>query len=232
MRLRTLPLVAGLAAPLALTGCVVSGGSRNGSAGSAVIVLVLPFLFFALVALAARRSGRRRTRRRAPEVSPRLLRAELTVLADDVLRLEPQVALKEEARNDYESAAHRYRVAQAALDQTDEPVDLDRVQRVVDEANWSMARARAIVEGNPAPAPPAALRRPGSAGEPAVDLDERDEPTYVGSPASFRSGWFGGTTGLFGGLLLGSMLGGLTGWVVEERSFDDSSGFGDGGDGW
>ena len=232
MRLRTLPLVAGLAAPLTLTGCVVSGGARNGTAGSAVIVLVLPFLFFALVALAARRSGRRRARRPAPEVSPRLLRAELTVLADDVLRLEPQVALNEEARNDYESAAHRYRVAQAALDQTDEPVDLDRVQRVVDEASWSMARAHAIVEGNPAPAPPAALRRPGSAGEPAIDLDERDEPTYVGSPASFRSGWFGGTTGLFGGLLLGSMLGGLTGWVVEGRSFDDSSGVGDGGDGW
>jgi hypothetical protein len=120
-----------------------------------------------------------------------MLRAELSVLADDVVRLEPQVALKEEARNDFEAATHRYRVAQAALDQADEPVDLGRVQRVVDEATWSMARARAILDGRPLPAPPTTLRRTGNGGEPAVDLDDDDQPVYVGSRAPYSAGWFG-----------------------------------------
>lgn len=145
-----------------------------------------------------------------------MLRAELSVLADDVLRLEPQVALREEARNDFEAATHRYRVAQAALDQTDDALDLGRVQRVVDEATWSMARARAILDGRPLPAPSSTLQRPGSHGEPAIELDDQDQPTYVGSRASFSSGWFGTGGGLFGGLLLGSMLGGFGSWVRED----------------
>jgi hypothetical protein len=40
---------------------------------------------------------------------------------------------------------------------------------------------------------------------------------YVDSPAAFRSGWFSGGGGLFGGLLFGSMLGGFGGgWIVHE----------------
>jgi hypothetical protein len=147
-----------------------------------------------------------------------VLRAELSVLADDVLRLEPQVVLNEEARDDFEAAAHRYRVAQAALDYAKEPVDLVRVQRVVDEANWAMSRARAILEGRPPPRPPDVLQHPGSRGEPAVGLDDEERPVYVDSPAAFRSGWFSAGGGLFGGLLLGSVLGGLGGgWIVHEH---------------
>ena len=143
-----------------------------------------------------------------------VLRAELSVLADDVIRLEPQVALNEKSRDDYEAATHRYRVAQAALDYAKEPVDLVRVQRVVDEANWSMARARAILEGRQPPEPPPPLQRPGPHGEPAVGVDDGHQPVYVDSPAAFRSGWFSAGGGLFGGLLLGSMLGGpaVAGW--------------------
>ena len=39
---------------------------------------------------------------------------------------------------------------------------------------------------------------------------------YVGSEASFRAGWFGVGGGMFGGLLLGTMLGGFGGWVENE----------------
>ena len=95
-------------------------------------------------------------------------------------------------------------------------VDLGRVQRVVDEATWSMARARAILDGRPLPAPPTTLRRTGNGGEPAVDLDDDDQPVYVGSRAPYSAGWFGVGSGLFGGLLMGSMLGGFGGWVVED----------------
>ena len=137
-----------------------------------------------------------------------------------MLRLEPQVAVCEAARNDYEAATHRYRVAQAALDHADDPVDLRRVQRVVDEATWSMARARATLEGRPPPEPSRTLRHRGPGGEPAVGLDERGEPVYVGSPATFSSGWFGGG-GFFGNLLLGSMVGGFGGWMVSETAYDE-----------
>ena len=154
-----------------------------------------------------------------------MIRAELSVLADDALRLETDVVLHEAARNDYESAVHRYRVAQAAVEQhaAGAQIDLARVQRVVDEALWSMSRAKAIIEGYPPPPPPSELQAPGSRGEPAVRIAEDDRPTYVGAPVSFRSGWFGGGGGLLGGLMLGSMLGGFGGWVVHESDDSDWS---------
>jgi hypothetical protein len=179
----------------------------------------------------ARRSRRRpqASRNALADDSPNtsMLRAELSVLADDVLRLEPQVAMHADARDDYESATHRYRVAQAALDQTEAPVDLVRVQRVVDEATYAMSRARARVDGREPPPPPPVLQQTGPRGEPAVELDEGRNPVYVGFPAPFRSGWFGVGGGLFGGLLLGSMFGGAADWgqtddgTYEDGSYDD-----------
>ena len=160
-----------------------------------------------------------------------VLRAELSVLADDVIRLEPQVALNDAARDDFETATHRYRVAQAALDYVKEPADLVHVHRVVDEATWSMSRAHAILEGRRLPSPPQSLRRPGPRGEPAVDVDERQRPVYVDSPAPFRSGWFAAGGGLLGELLLGG-FGSV--WVEDDDAGvveNDPSGT-DGGDGW
>jgi hypothetical protein len=219
-----------VAAAQLLTACVVAAGSSSSGSGggsSSFLFLFLPLALVLLMAGLARRRLRP-SRRRAGSLSERddttneqVLRAELSVLADDVIRLEPRVALNEKARDDYEAATHRYRVAQAALDYAKEPVDLMRVQRVVDEANWSISRARAILEGRRPPEPPAPLQRPGRLGEPAVGVDDGQQPVYVDSPAAFRSGWFGGGGGLFGGLLLGSMVGGLGGgWVVEQRVDD------------
>jgi hypothetical protein len=175
-----------------------------------LFVLLIPLLFFFFVFRLARRfrAGAspvpRRTTGRGPNLG--MLRAELSVLADDVLRFEPQIAMHPDARDDYDSATHRYKVAQAALDQSEADVDLVRVQRVVDEATYAMSRARSIVEGRTPPEPPPVLQQAGRRGEPAVELDERRNPVYVGSPAPFRTGWFGVGGGLFGGLLLGSMF--------------------------
>ena len=193
-----------------------------------MFMLAVPFVLFFLVLSVVRRV-RRRPRLASgpsPDGGPSLsmLRAELSVLADDVLRLEPQIALHTAARDDYESATHRYRVAQAALDQSEAAVDLVRVQRVVDEATYAMARARAVVEGRTPPAPPPVLQSSGPRGEPAVELDERLNPVYVGNAAPFRSGWFGAGGGLFGGLLLGSMFGGVGEWVQAEDTYLDDDG--------
>jgi hypothetical protein len=221
-----------------LTGCVVATSSQDGGSGFGFVLLLLPVFLFAVVAFALR--GRRRDRHDAeygagPVSRPSggMLRAELSVLADDILRLEPQVTLRPEARDDFDAATHRYRVAQAALETT-EPVDLVRVQRVVDEATWSMARARAMLDGRPVPAPPPTLQRPGSHGEPAVGLDDDDQPRYLSSSASFRSGWFGAGGGLIGGLLMGTMLGGFGGWVSEDDGYElDADGrTGDGDTEW
>ena len=96
-------------------------------------------------------------RARAEAADRELLRAELSVLADDVVRLEPEVLLHPEAQSDFDAAVNRYRAAQAALDAADEPIDLVRVRRVVDEARYSMDRARALLEGREPPLPPAHL---------------------------------------------------------------------------
>jgi hypothetical protein len=183
-----------------------------------------------------RRSRRRRAeaveRARAEEADRQLLRAEISVLADDVVRLEPEIQLHPDARADFEAAVSRYRAAQAALDYTDQPVDLVRVARVVAEARYAMERARAIIEGRPPPSPPDELQRPGLHGEPAITLDDDRQPAYVGYPGGFGGGWFGGSSGLFTGLLLGSFLtGGFGGWGGGTTIINEADDGGDGGGG-
>ena len=201
--------------------------TRSGGGGSGFLLLVLPLLVFFAVGMIMR-GGRHRRR---PESHPveavsapnaAMLRAEISVLADDVVRLEPQVTLHPDAQEDFDAATHRYRIAQTVMADGGVGVDLVRVQRVVDEATWAMARARAILQGRPPPEPPPPLQHPGRSGEPAIAVDDRAQPVYVGSPASFRSGWFGAGGG-FGGLLLGSMLGGIGGWVVHESMDSDEA---------
>ncbi len=219
-------------------------GSSDGSAGSgddgSGRSWVLPVVLAAGVGAAGlivwRRSKRRQEQaaeRRAYEADRQLLKAEISVLADDVVRLEPIVQLHPDAQSDFDAAVSRYRAAQAALEHTNEPLDLVRVARVVGEARYSMDRARATVEGREPPPPPEELQRPGQHGEPAVTLDNERQPAYVGYPGSFQGGWFGGSNGLFSGLLLGSILtGGFGGWgaggttIINEA--DDGGGGGDG----
>lgn len=208
-----------------------SGGGEGGS------VLPLALLGGGGVALYA--WSRRRRREGAREAQAefdadvQLLRAELSVLADDVMRLEPEVVTTPAARSDYEAATQRFRAASAALDYADEPVDLVRVERVVREAEYAMSRARAIVRGDDPPAPPTELRRPGRHDEPALAVDDSGRPVYVGAGPFYGGGWFGGG-GLFSGLLLGSMLGGMGpfgwggGWGHDHGGGDGGWG-GDGG---
>jgi hypothetical protein len=211
------------------------GGSDDDGGGSGWVLPLLVAGGAGAAGLLVLRGSRRRRaeaaeRARADEADRQLLRAEISVLADDVVRLEPEVQLHPEARSDFDAAVSRYRAAQAALDYTDEPVDLVRVARVVAEARYSMDRARAIIEGRPPPPPPADLQQPGAHGEPAVTLDADHQPAYVGHPGGFGGGgWFGGSNGLFTGLLLGSFLsGGFGGWGGGTTIINES---GDGGGG-
>jgi hypothetical protein len=180
---------------------------------------------------------RRRRQQRATEAElaadRQLLRAELAVLAEDVIRLEPEVLTHPDARDDYEAAVSRYRAAEAALDYADEPVDFVRVERVVIEAQYAMSRARAIVRGQRPPDPPEELRRPGRHDEPPLEVDDVGRPQYVGFGSPFYGGgWFGGGGGLISGLLLGSMLGGWGGgWGGDHIEIHDHGGDGGWSDG-
>jgi hypothetical protein len=220
-------------------GSTRSAASGDDDSGSGwVLPVVLVGGAGAVGLLVWRVSKRRREdaaeRARAEEADRQLLKAEISVLADDVVRLEPLIQLHPEAQRDFDAAVSRYRAAQAALDFADEPVDLVRVARVVAEARYSMDRARAIVEGREPPAPPEELQRPGQHGEPAITIDSDRQPAYVGYPGGFQSGWFGGTNGLFGGLLLGSLLfGGFGGWgetTISNEADDGGGGDSGGGD--
>jgi hypothetical protein len=185
------------------------------------------------------RRGRRRQdqeeERRQTAADRQLLGAELSVLADDVMALEPQIALHPEARDDYEAGVSRYRAGQAALEYAGDDVDFVRVARVIAEGRYAMNRARAQVEGREPPPPPEELRVPGRHDEPALDVDDRGRPVYVGAGEPFYGGgWFGGGGGgLFTGLLLGQMLGGgwgFGGWGSGHH--DHGDGGGDAGGDW
>ena len=181
------------------------------------------------------RSSRRRKadQERAEAADRELLRAELSVLADDVVRLESVVRLHPDAQSDFDAAVNRYRAAQAAIDHADEPIDLVRVRRVVDEARYSMDRARAVIDGREPPLPPDHLQRIGEHGEPAVTVDDDRQPAYVGYPGGYGAGWYGGMGGggLFSGLLLGSLLaGGFGGWGHGHTTIINEGGGSDAGD--
>ena len=212
------------------------GRGDGGDGGSSLVPLALLGAGGVGVAVWSRRRRRRAEAEERARVTAdaQLIRAELHVLADDVLRLEPEVELRPEARDDYEAAVERHRVASGALDYVDEPIDLVRVDRVVSEARYAMARAKALVAGREPPPPPDDLRRPGAHQEPPLDVDEGGMPVYAGGMPFYGGGWFGGGSGLFGGLLLGSMLGGWGGWgwggpIVIDHHGD--GGWGDGGGG-
>ena len=163
-----------------------------------------------------RRNGKRRQQEQVVLLGDQEdLRSELSVLADDVMRLEPEVELKPDARDDYEAGVARFKWAQAAIDSIDSPDDVPRVRRGMAEAQYAMARARAIIRGHEPPAPPPDLQQAGPYGEPAIELDEQRQPVYVGY-GGYGGGWGGGGffggNGLFTGILLGQMLGGGGGW--------------------
>ena len=182
-----------------------------------------------IVWFVARRRRQAAARRREALQAREDLRPSLTVLADDVLALEPAVALHEEARADYDEAVRRYRWADAALGQVDTAAEAGRVQRVLDEGHYAMARARAITQGRPPPAPPAELTVPGPNREPPVVVGDDGVPGYVGWGGGwYGGGWFGGD--LLTGLALGSILSG-PGWGWGGDGGGDTGDVGDVGDG-
>jgi MYXO-CTERM domain-containing protein len=196
----------------------------DGSGGSPVVLVVLAVAVVGgLLWLAVRRRRREEARRQAALQAREDLRPSLTVLADDVLALEPAVALHEDARADYEEAVRRYRWAEAAIGQVDTMGEAGRVQRVLDEGHYAMARARAVTQGRPPPPPPPELTVPGPNREPPVVVGDDGVPGYVG----WGGGWYGG-----GGWFGGDLLTGLAiGSILSGPGWGWGGGWGDGGDG-
>jgi hypothetical protein len=204
----------------------------DGGVSPVVLALLAVAVLGGIAWLVARRRRHERERRRAALQAREDLRPSLTVLADDVLALEPSIQLHEEARPDYDEAVRRYRWAEAAIGQVDTAAEAGRVQRVLDEGHYAMARARAITQGRPPPPPPAELTVPGPNREPPVVVGDDGVPGYVGWGGGwYGGGWFGGD--LLTGLAIGSILSG-PGWGWGGGWGDggeDGGGYeGDGGD--
>jgi hypothetical protein len=203
--------------------------TSSGSGGTVLLLVILAAGVGLFVWSRRRRQREEQEDRRETAADRQMLQAELSVLGDDVLALEPDVTTHPEARADYDAGVTRYKSAEAALESADDRVDLVRVQRVVEEGRYAMARARARIDGREPPPPPQPLQRPGRRDEPALDLDERGTPVYVGYGGMpwYGGGWFGGGGG--GGLLTGLMLGEMLGGGGWGRGW---GGGGWGGGGW
>lgn len=221
------------------------GGSSDDDDGGTDLTPLLLVGGAGALGVWAWRSSRRRRREAADaraeyDADRQVVQAELSVVASDVMTLEPQVQLHENARADYDAAVTRYRAAAAALEYADDEIDLVRVRRVLLEAQYALARTRAAIDGRDPPPPPPELRQPGAHDEPPIELDpDRREPVYVGGGAFYGGGWFGGAGSLFGGLLLGSILspwgwgGGMGGGWGDGGDGGDGGGWGDvGGGDW
>ena len=146
---------------------------------------------------------------------------------DEDIPLEPRVVRRRHGTTTRKRTP--YPVAQAVIDYAEEPVNLVRVQRVMDEANWSISRTRAIAEGRPLPEPPRSCSdRAGTASRPSA-CTTASIPSMSTRRQRFDpvQRWWRP----FGGLLLGSMLGGFGGgWIVDEHGDDvdgDNSDLGD-----
>jgi len=210
-----------------------TGSDGGGGSGSGGLLLLLALGGGGFFLWSRSRSKTKRAEAAKEYAADRqLLQAELSVLGQDVIELEPNVTIHPDARPDYDAGVTRYQSAQAALEYADDQVDLVRVERVIDEGRYAMARARARIDGREPPPPPENLTRPGRHDEPALDVDERGEPVYVGyggMPWYGGGGWFGGGSGLLTGLMLGQMLGGgYGGWGHYGGGHGD--GGNDGGD--
>jgi hypothetical protein len=204
----------------------------DGGVSAVVLGLLAVAVVGGIVWLVVRRRRQAEARRREALQAREDLRPSLTVLAEDVLALEPAVQLHEEARADYEEAVRRYRWADAAIGQVDTVAEAGRVQRVLDEGHYAMARARAISQGRPPPPPPRELTVPGPNREPPVVVGDDGVPGYVGWGGGwYGAGWFG--SDLLTGLAIGSILSGPGwGWGGDGSEGDGGGGYeGDGGDG-
>ena len=213
------------------SGSTGSSGSGNGSGGSSGTSPVTVLLIGGAVAgggyLMVKKNREKKEMLQSLQGDRADLQAELHVLAEDVLRLEPEVAVTPEARPDYDAAVGRYRWAEAAIGAVDSPDDIPRIRRGIDEARYAMARTTAIVRGYEPPPPPPELQHRGALGEPAVELDEYRRPVYAGYGGGWEGGGFLGGNGMFTGLLIGQMLGGFGGGFGGF-----GGGFGSHGGGW
>jgi hypothetical protein len=201
-----------------------SSPSRSSSSSGAIVLgVVLGLIALGVIGglLLARRSRRRVSGEL--EETKAALRSQIQTLADDVVNLEPQVAVHPEARLDFDTAVSRYRAAEGALGSVRSPVGVEQVKRLVDEGEYSMSRVRARAEGREPPPPPPNLASPGRSGEPAVVLNDQGNPEYQGHAGRWQRGsWLPAAAGgVLGGLLLGRIFGG--GW---------GGGWGGGGWGW
>jgi hypothetical protein len=206
--------------------------------------------------------SRRRSHQNAAELEDvkQVAHEDLIALADDVQRLETEVAGNQGAQAAYDRAVQAYGAASQAYDRARTPKEMSAVAQSLDDGRYEMAVAQAALEGKPAPerrppcffdprhgpsvrdvlwAPPGGSARKVPACEmDAERVEHGEEPetrqiSYGGQtmPYYYAPPMFGGYFGGFlPGLLVGELLGSPFGWGGYYGGGGGYYGGGDGGD--
>jgi len=182
---------AGPAAVLAAFVSSVEGsGGGSGRAGWIALAIVLLALVVGFLTWTRRRDAD--VERRTVESVRRTLKTDLAALAGDVRGVQAAVGTRPEAGPELAAALTRLQYAAGLVDRVQAPADLGRLCRVAAEAQYALARTRAVLERRDPPPPPADLAEPGPHGEPAVGM-AGGVPVYAGGGGDwYVAPWFAG----------------------------------------
>ena len=133
-----------------------------------------------------RRKAEAAERARAEEADRQMLRAELSVLADDVVRHETEVQLHPEAQADYDAAVNRYRAARggAGLRRRAGRPGARRARGGRGRATRWTGPGRSSTAASPPHRRGAAASPGDTASRPSRSTNER-QPAYVGYPGGY-----------------------------------------------
>lgn len=139
-----------------------AGGGSSGGSGAWVFLLVLLGLGVAVLAFmwwASRRMRQGAAAASAKEIgaAEAKVRTEVDAVANDVLDLADRIdqpGAPPEAKAAFTQGAELFTAAQELLEEADTRPELEAAYPKVVEAGWQMATARALLDGQPAPARP------------------------------------------------------------------------------
>ena len=151
-----------------------SEGSDGDSSGSGLFLPVLILGGLGLFFFSRRRQRRISEQRAAEQLEEvrQVAEGDLIALGEDLRSLDLDVAMpgaNTKAKGDYEKALECYERASADLDRARRPEDIEPVSSALEEGRYSMACAKARLEGRPPPE-----RRPPCFFDPRHGPSERD----------------------------------------------------------
>lgn len=149
----TLAFAQALEQPAAATG---TGGGGLGGLLPLLLVGGVAVGGFSLFRRSRRNKQDRAAQTQALEEARTEVRAQVTALAERIVALNDRVALSEDerVRAQFNEASQGYQQAQAALESSSAPAELERVSDQLDHARWQIESVTALLDGREPPPQP------------------------------------------------------------------------------